>query len=250
MMVVGSFSNMGTILHFPPPMWPANPTLENYRRVLNNGTVRAMFNTAWMGCLAIALTITVNGAAAYYFSIFDRHEWLYRVFLVSMLLPPATLFIPLFVTLTRFYHAPEWAAVIAPGIFSVANIMIMRIYFDSIPREIVECARLDGSGEGRIFAQFVLPLCRPIVALIAFGAFAVFLGNGLWQQLIIQDTRLETLLVNIYRRIHTGVGANQFNPLGRNMAMGTILMVPALAVFLASSKYVTSLKLRIEMGEK
>lgn len=116
-------------------------------------------------------------------------------------------------------------ALVLPGIASGYSIFLLKGFFDSLPPEIYEAAMLDGAGEVRIFLRITMPLCKPVLAVIALGAFTGAYGQFMFAFLTCQDPRMWTLMVFLYQ-------FQQMYSTPLVMAALVIASIPTLVVFL------------------
>ncbi len=117
-------------------------------------------------------------------------------------------------------------------------------FFDTIPSELINAARLDGASELSIFARIILPMSRPIFAVIAYFSFTTAWNQFMWPLIVLRDYRKEPLTLMLYR-LQTvyafigeeqleGVGHNDIPPMGWNLLMAISLLeaIPILIVFI------------------
>jgi multiple sugar transport system permease protein len=107
--------------------------------------------------------------------------------------------IPSFLMLREFQLLNSFAALILPGLASGYSIFLLKGFFDSQPRELYEAAQIDGAGEWTIFWQITMSLAKPILSVIALGAFVGAYGNFMFALLLCQDDRMWTLMVWLYQ---------------------------------------------------
>ena len=236
LMVSNSLSPAKGFLRNPPRLTPYEWTLDNYKRALTlEHLPRWIANTAALAAVTIGGGVMVNGAAGYVFA-FSKARWMQAVFWAFML--------PIFVTRYVLIIAQVrivglvgleglWA-VVSMSLFWATGIFLFRNYFRAIPIEIVESVRLDGAGEWRVLMQIVLPMSGPMV-----GAAMVFLGMGamgdyIWQMLNLQIVESRTYLVGL---LATAIDVYAVKNIGYDLAIGTLLFLPYLVLFAASSRY-------------
>lgn len=116
-------------------------------------------------------------------------------------------------------------ALILPGLASGYSIFLLKGFFDSLPPELYEAAMLDGCGELRMFWTITLPLCKPILAVIALGAFTGAYGAFMFAFLTCQDPSMWTLMVFLYQ-------FQQDYSMPLVMASLVITAIPTLIVFI------------------
>ncbi len=162
---------------------------------------RAVFNTVVFVALTILCSLAVNPLAAYALSRY-RPPSSYKILLFLMLtmaFPPMVTQIPAFLMLREFGLLNTFAALILPGMASGYSIFLLKGFFDSLPQELYESAAIDGAGEIRIFLQITMSLSKPILAVIALGAFNGAYGNFMMALLICQDQKMWTLMPWLYQ---------------------------------------------------
>jgi multiple sugar transport system permease protein len=242
-MFSGAFQSASVIIKMPPSFFPYTPTLENFAGMLGFGglLVRWVANTVLITVVSVAGALAVNGCAAYAFSMFrfKGSQFILVVFLASMMVTRYALLIPTFVLL-RWYGISGYLAVILPSLFWPTGIYLAVCYFKTIPASLVESARIDGAHEGTILARVVAPLCKPLVAaLIIFKGLEV-MQDYIWPFLVLQSDGQMTLLVALIRSLYNRMMATRLVDYGYANAVGVVLFVPLLAVFLLASKYFVS----------
>lgn len=246
----GSLESLALAWNLSPPSWEsiAFPTKEidyysftqrqsairwefisrNYKMALDQmlSDARSLRNTAIYVLLSILMAITVNPLAAYALSRFKpRFSYqLIMLFMLTMAFPAMVMGIPNFLMLKRLNLLNTFWALVLPAAADGYFIFLLKGFFDSLPREIYESASLDGASEFRLFWQFTLWLSKPILAVIALGAFNAAYRNFLFAFIVCQDQSMWTLMVHIYnlmQRASVSVG----------YAALVIAAIPTLAVF-------------------
>jgi len=170
---------------------------------------RGILNTAIYCILAVVGALLVNPLAAYALSRYKPPS-AYKVLLFLMLtmaFPPMVTTIPVFLMLRQFSMLNTFWALILPGLANGYSIFLLKGFFDSLPQELYESASLDGAGEFRIFWQITMSLSKPILAVIALGAFKLAYTNFMFALLICQDQKMWTLMVWLFQlRQRSGQG--------------------------------------------
>ncbi len=177
--------------------------VRNYIAVWNYLALhgRALFNTAYYCALTILCALIFNPLAAYALSRY-RPPSAYKILLLLMLtmaFPPMVTQIPVFLMLRQFNMLNTFWALILPGLANGYSIFLLKGFFDSLPRELYECAALDGAGEFRIFWQITMSLSTPILAVIALNAFTAAYSNFMFALLIVQDEKMWTIMPWLYQ---------------------------------------------------
>ena len=202
--------------------------IRNYVMVLDQmlNDSRSLRNTLIYCLLSILLAVTVNPLAAYALSRF-KPRFAYQVimlFMLTMAFPAMVIGIPNFLMLKNLKLLNTFWALVLPAAADGYFIFLLKSFFDSLPKELYESARIDGAGEFRMFWQFTLYLSKPILAVIALGAFNAAYRNFLFAFIVCQDQSMWTLMVHIYELM-------QRASLSVGYAALTIAAMPTLAVF-------------------
>ena len=155
---------------------PKGFSLAAYRTVLNDPVVlRSYYNTIWYTGVGTALNLVFTVMAAYPLSKrnFSARRVLMFLFVFTMFFSGGL--IPLFVLVVKLgLYATRWAIVI-PTLIATFNLIICRTFFQTLPEDLFECARIEGAGEWRIVWKIVVPLSRPIIAVLV-----LFYGVNHW----------------------------------------------------------------------
>ncbi len=200
----------------------------NYMMVFNVIAVhgRALFNTIVFVVLAIACALTVNPLAAYALS---RYKLSYTnkimlFLLATMAFPHSVGMIPSFLLLKDLGLLNTFAALVLPGLANGYSIFLLKGFFDSLPSEMYEAALIDGASEITIFCRMAVPMTKPILAIIALGAFTHAYSAFMFAFLTCQDPKMWTLMVFLYE-------FQQNYPNYLVMASLVVSAVPTLLVF-------------------
>ena len=183
--IAASFSSSSEVLAGRVFLWPVKPTLEAYAAVFSYpGIWRAYLNSALYTVGTTVLSVALTVLFGYPLS---RPELYGRRFFNSLLLV-AFLFtggiVPLYIVVRSLGILNTPAAVILPAALSVFSVILARTYFrHSIPNELIESAQIDGAGELRVLWAIVLPMAKPILAVLVLLA-AVSSWNAYFNALI------------------------------------------------------------------
>ncbi|GGQ57956.1 carbohydrate ABC transporter permease [Streptomyces flaveolus] len=175
-------------------------TLSAYRQILERGNVPTWaFNSVLIAALVTVLTVAISTLAAYGFSrgTFRGRRALLAVTVAAIMVPPQLLIVPLFEQMTMFHLVDTYAAVVLPQVVAPMMVFILKRFFDGIPRELEDAARIDGASELRVFRSIVLPLSRPIVSAVAIFVFIGAWNNFMWPFVVTNDPDLMTLPVGL-----------------------------------------------------
>ena len=220
------------------PSWigATGPTIEAFTAILSQGNVYTWaFNSLWTSVAVTLITLTISALAAYAFSRLDftGRKWLFVVIIASIVVPPQVLIIPLFYEMLAFNMVDTHWGLILPQVIAPAMVFILKKFFDQVPIELEDAARVDGAGRFRVFWSIALPLSRPILASVAIFVFIGAWNNFLWPFLVINDTTLMTLPVGLQTVISAyGVQYAQV------MAQAVLAALPLIVVFMIFQKQI------------
>ncbi len=220
------------------PRWigESGPTTEAFASILSQGNVYIWaWNSLWTSVAITVITVAISAMAAYAFSRLDfrGRRWLFVLVIASIVVPPQVLIIPLFYEMLVFNMIDTHWGLILPQVVAPAMVFILKRFFDAVPIELEDAARVDGATRFRIFWSVVLPLSRPILASVAIFVFIGAWNNFLWPFLVINDTTLMTLPVGLQTVISAyGVQYAQI------MAQAVLAALPLIVVFLIFQKQI------------
>ena len=205
-------------------------TFDAYAKVLSSGQIPTWaFNSLLTSVLITVLTVVISALAGYAFSRLDfsGRKWLLAVIIGSIVIPPQVLIVPLFYEMLSLNMIDTYWGIILPQLIAPAMVFILKKFFDQIPNELEDAARVDGAGRMRIFLQVVVPLSRPILAAVSIFVFIGAWNNFLWPFIVINDSSLMTLPVGL-QTIKSAFGVQY----AQNMASALLAALPLILVFL------------------
>ena len=172
-----SVSDPASVLAGKVILLPKKPTLISYERILSNSVIISGFaNSALITSLGTILSVSLTIMAAYPLSrktLIGRNAIMWY-FVFTMLFNGGL--IPTYLVVKDFGMIDKYMALIIPNAISVWNIVIARTFFiNTIPNEFYEAATIDGSSDIRTFIQIVLPVSKPILAVLT-----LFYAVGIW----------------------------------------------------------------------
>ncbi|NJK42838.1 MAG: carbohydrate ABC transporter permease [Pleurocapsa sp. SU_196_0] len=221
---------------FQPGILPTNPTLENYAQVLERtGFLRWFLNSVGVALVTTLSVLFFDSLVGYTLAKmrFPGKEIIFVIILSTVMIPTEMLVIPWYVGALQLRIADSYLAIALPGLISAFGVFLMRGFFEGIPDELFDAARVDGMGEFGLFTRVGLPLVKP--ALAALGIFT-FLGNYnafLWPLIIIQSAGMRTLPVGI--ALFSGESGAQWQLI---MAASSLAVIPVLLVFVVFQRQI------------
>lgn len=169
-------------------------TLDAYRRVLENEMIwRGVFNSFFYSTAFTVISVFITLLAAYPMSKKDfvGRGFFNVIFIITMFFGGGL--IPTFILINQLHLVNTIWAILIPGAFNVWNMILARTYYQSIPKELREASALDGASELQHFFKIMIPVCKPIIAVLALWSF-VGMWNSYFDALIyLNDADLQPL---------------------------------------------------------
>lgn len=216
---------------FTPPY-----TFANYTEILMESDVLLwLWNSVIIGVITTVLTLIITSLAAFALSKmqFRYKTPIFLFFLAGMMVPGEATIIPLFEIVKSMNMLDTYAGLILPMIASPIGVIILKSFFDSVPHEVMESARIDGCSNWRLFWNIVLPLAKPALAAIAIFTFIGSWNNFLWPFLAIVSEELYTLPVGI-PTFNSTYSSSYMLP----MTVNAIASIPVIIAFLLFEKQI------------
>jgi ABC-type glycerol-3-phosphate transport system permease component len=219
-----------------PFSWPASFCWENYQIAWDY--IKTSYFNSLLVTVSVSLGSVLFGAmASYAFSRFNfpGKRVLFVSFLGLMMIPGILTLISKYDLVCRLHLVDTYWGVILPAIAgSLPNaILLFTTFFSQIPNDIFESAEMDGANEAQIFARFILPLSRPIIATVLIISFVNQWNDYLWSKLVLIDEDLQTLPV---------VLVSMTDYLGETLSYGipfagyVLSSIPLVLIFIFGSK--------------
>ncbi|MGW1996980.1 carbohydrate ABC transporter permease [Embleya sp. NPDC001921] len=207
----GSISSTQESLRHPLALWPEEAHWSNISTAWTSLDLgRYLTNTVVLvgGSWFVQLFVAVTGAYALSILRPFYGKYVYAAVLATLFLPGTVSMVSLYLTiqdlpLTGGSIANTPMAVWLPAGAHAFNVLLMKQFFDGIPRELLEAARLDGAGPWRVLTRIVLPMSRPILAVVSLLAVMNAWKDFLWPMIAITDTDKQPLAVALPRLADT-----------------------------------------------
>lgn len=199
---------------------PTQDTLRHPLELWPNGVDWANLRTAWVdidlklyfwntvviafGSWAVQMLVAVTGGYALSILRPRYGRVLYGLVLATMFVPAVVLLVPLYLTVLDmpFTHwnlvNTYWGAFLPAGA-SAFNIALVKRFFDNLPREVIQAARVDGCGDFRLFWYVVLPMSRPVLGVVSVFAVLAAWKDFIWPLVVLPDPAKQPLSVRLPR---------------------------------------------------
>lgn len=229
-LVLGSFKTPTELSARPPLLLPESWGISNYTDALTRFDFTTyLFNSTVVTIAATALTLAINSMAAYALAKYNFRgkNGLFLLTLATIMIPLQVILIPVYQVVASLGMVNTLWGLIIPAAATPTGVFILRQYMLSIPDELIEAARVDGSGEFRTFIQIVLPMCRPALAVVAILSIMWRWNDFLWPLVVAQSETVYTLPVALAR-----FTAEETVPFNLIIAMSVVSILPVIILFL------------------
>ncbi|MEV1047593.1 carbohydrate ABC transporter permease [Streptomyces sp. NPDC049916] len=238
-MASGALKSSAELADPNPTLLPQSWHPESYAEAWTNvGLGQYFLNTLLLAVGAWLTQLVVDVAAAYALSRLRPvlGNVVLGMMLATLMLPVSALLVPTYLTVTdvplvhvNLINTP-WA-IWLPACANAFNIFILKRFFDQIPGELLESARLDGAGPVRALWSVVLPLSRPVLAVVSIFAVVGVWKDFLWPLLVLPDPARQPITVALNRLA-------EFMPANQLLAGMVMASVPLLVIFLIFQRHI------------
>lgn len=215
---------------------PDQPTLANYVKVLSDGRfVRWFLNSVLIATIVTLSCLFFDSLVAYTLAKFrfpGRHV-VFLAILSTLMIPTEMLVIPWYLMASKFGWIDTYWGIMFPGLITAFGVFLMKQFFETVPNDFLEAARVDGLNEFQIWWKVALPLVTP--ALSALAIFT-FLGNWtafFWPLIVTTDPELYTLPVGL-----SSFAVEQSIQWELIMTGASLATIPTLLIFLFFQRYI------------
>jgi len=212
---------------------PRNPTLTNYAEVLStNNFGRWYFNSILIATISTASVAFFDTLVGYTLNKveFPGKNIIFVGILATLMVPTEMLIIPWFnmsVQMGWNQGPAQYWGIVFPGVITAVGIFLMRQFFDGVPNELLDAARIDGMNEFGIFWRIAMPLVKPAVAALCIFNFIGNWNAYLWPLIVASTREFYTLPVGL--SFFRGETSTQWEMIMTGASLAT---VPLLIVFL------------------
>lgn len=213
--------------------------VSQYRALLGSGAVpRYILNSALVAAAVVVLNVITAAMVGYVLGrrrVPGERFWTLGL-IATLMLPKQVLMVPLYLVVSGLHLTDTYAALILPFAVDAFSIFLVKQYVSNIPLELEEAARMDGASDWEVFTRVVLPLLRPVLAVVAIQAFLTNWNSFLFPLLFVNSDAMRTLPVGL-ALIAQGEHSVDW---GLLMAGSTVASLPVLAAFVVFQRHILS----------
>ena len=234
--VIGALKTNREIYTVPSTWWPPNPAWTNFPAAW----AAAPFPRMYLNSIAVTVTSTtlklVNATFCAYAFAYLRvpgRSVIFLFILGALMIPEEVTVLPNYLTVASLGYVNSITGLILPTIGSAFGTFFLRQHFLSLPREVIEAARVDGAGHLQILWHVVLPLSRPVLATLILLTAVARWNDFLWPLVVTSKDTMRTLPVGIFF-LFTQEGTTEW---GVVLAGTIIVIAPIIALFIVVQRH-------------
>ncbi len=236
-MIISSFGDPVEAGAVSYSLVPSKFTLDSFKFFFNYSdySVRWILNSLLIASVATVSNVVFAGMAGYAFSKikFPGRKWLFFLLLIAMMIPYQVVQVPLYILIVNIFNLSNtYASLMLPTLCGVYNIFLAKQFMSTLPTEVIECAKIEGCNQFRIFTKIIVPLSKTVLAVMAIMTFMENWNTFFWPFLVTKTMDMQTIQVGLknFRFANT----TYFSPM---MAGATISAIPMFILFFSLQKY-------------
>ncbi|MDR1547016.1 MAG: carbohydrate ABC transporter permease [Hungatella sp.] len=220
---------------FPIKWIPENPRWQNYLDIWTKIPLMTfVLNTVKITLIVTFLQLLTSSFAAYAFAKlkFKYRNILFMAYIATIAVPWQVYMVPQFMMMRKFGLNDSHLSIICLQAFSAFGVFMMRQFYQGIPDELCEAARIDGMSEYQIYGKIMLPLSKPALSTLTIFTFVSTWNDFLGPLIYLKTEGKKTLQLGLKMFI-----SQYSSEYGLIMAASVLSLIPVLIVFLSLQKY-------------
>jgi alpha-1,4-digalacturonate transport system permease protein len=196
-----------------------------------------LWNSVVVTVTATLLTLLVNSMAAFALSKyqFPGREAIFIIMISTLMVPLSVVLVPVYLVITTVHWNNNLLGIIIPAAATPTGVFLLRQYMLTIPDELIDAARIDGASEWRIYAQIIVPLAKPALAVLTIFSVMWRWNDFLWPLIVLSRSEYFTLQVGLSS--FQGELNVQWNLI---LAMTVLTLLPITVVFAFLQRFITT----------
>ncbi len=235
-MLSASIKSDREVFQMNPFVWiPEEPKWSNYSDIWTRiPFARFVGNTVYLTVIVTFLQLLTSSFAAYSFAKLNfRHKnGLFLAYIATIAMPWQVYMVPQFIMMRRMGLNDKLLAIICLQAFSAFGVFMMKQFYEGIPDDLCEAARIDGMSEYRIYAKIMLPLSKPALSTLTIFTFVATWNDYLGPLIYLKTQEKKTIQLGLKMFI-----SQYSSDYGLIMAGSVLSLIPVLIVFLVLQKY-------------
>ncbi len=235
--VFSAFKTRADILAVPVHLLPRKWTVKGFADLLSQTQLgRAYINSVILALMTLASVLFTSSLGGFVFARlrFPGRQAVFALVLGTTMVPFLTLLIPLYLVVAKMGLVDTYVGVWLPTAVSSFGIFLCRQYITTIPKDFYEAAKLDGANDFQIYWRIVVPLIRPVLAVLAVFNFLASFNNYLWPLVVLDDQKLYPLPLELAQMSQT-LGITNYETV---IAGALLTAVPGVVIFIALQRHI------------
>lgn len=235
-MLSASIKSDREVFQMNPFVWiPENPRFSNYKDIWTKiPFAKFVWNTVYLTIVVTFLQLLTSSFAAYSFAkLHFRHKsGLFLAYIATIAMPWQVYMVPQFIMMRKMGLNDKLLAIICLQAFSAFGVFMMKQFYEGIPDDLCEAARIDGMSEYRIYARIMLPLSKPALSTLIIFTFVSTWNDYLGPLIYLKSQEKKTIQLGLKMFI-----SQYSSDYGLIMSGSVLSLIPGLIVFLCLQKY-------------
>ncbi len=235
-MVITSLKPAEEVILYPPRWLPTEIRFDNYSKAWEAVPFgQFYFNSIYTGVVTTVLQVLFGLLMAYalVFINFPAKKFLFAIVLVTMMIPVEMKLIPNYLLLKKLDWINTYWALIVPPIAHAFPVFVLQQQFRTLPRDLIDAAKVDGANHLQILLNVVVPISRSLLAAVFLVSFVGRWNDYLWPLIVTSEVKMRTLPIGLAYLKSTQEGVPQWNIL---MAGSMFVIIPILLLFVFTQR--------------
>jgi multiple sugar transport system permease protein len=238
-MVSLSVKGEGSVFRGLADLIPRQPTLDHYRDVWAGGAFARFFlNSTLVAALVVAGNLVFASMVAYGLARFRMRgsKLLMGTVLGMLMIPKQVIMVPLYILMSWLRLIDTYWALTLPFLVDALNVFLVYQFLQTVPPDLEDAARIDGASEGMVFFRIVMPMLKPVLAVVGINTFLLNWNSFLYPFILTASEQMRTLPVGLAL-----FAQGQYSiDWGSLMAGSVLSVIPVLIVFFLFQRQIVS----------
>jgi ABC-type glycerol-3-phosphate transport system permease component len=235
-MIITSLKTLEETHSIPPKILPGSWFFKNYNKIFHDKFFpRYFFNSVYISVLITIIAVGGSILLGYVLAKFNfpGKKLLFWAILATIMIPEEAYVVPLYQTVSSLKLTNTYLGIILPSIISSFGIFYMKQNMESLPNELIEAARIDGSTNINTFVKIIVPLQTSSISVLSLLLFLIAWSDYLWPLIVVSKQRMYVLEIGL-----TYLQNQYYIDWGMVMAGCVVAMAPVFLLFLLARTYV------------
>ncbi|MBQ7986310.1 MAG: carbohydrate ABC transporter permease [Clostridia bacterium] len=233
-MFLGTFKTDPELTSTIPTMLPESWKFSNYVEAFEKYDIwKNLWNTVYIIVMSILIQVTNSIFSAYALSVMKPKfgNIVQMVFLATMMFSGTALMFPLYIQMTQMgLIGSKWALILSSSVWAY-SITWFKSFFDNIPRDLFEAAKIDGASDLQILGRIVLPLSKPIISVMCVNSFMAIYNDTVYPLMLLPEQKDWTIMIRLFVLNTTGT------PRPSHMyVLLVVATIPSLIIYMMAQK--------------